>query len=473
MNVPVLQRIVLATSRTPLRHLWALAYRVVAHGAGFLLTRGEPGAAVYTRASLGGREFTPGLSDIDLAIVLASDEQADRVRARWHRLDGALPLGGLVDLPLIYGQAELAALAGRSALTYDGVAFGGPRATRDAIRTLQRPELDGGKASTWRQLRGPDRRPPQRPHDAQEQRIAAWFELVYWWRFAFPACAGPPAPWLASRCVKLVAEPGRIWLALEHGERVATRAEALQRLLRRLPEEEVALREVIALERALHRSPVPSLATVIPVLIRLSERIAAVLADQIAGAPVTEVALTGERAPLPLADWRALAAPPAADERLLLLAGDPADPKVLGAAVNAHPTGPYPVMRSGQLLLLPGGEFVRTRMRAIQCPATDPVSFALLDGEATARFPDVAGWSIHDTARRAVAEHAARLRSEPGDLGLLQTATRAALLHDSVRRGEPELVLTGAEALARLPGGDFAALREQVLALPAYASASI
>ena len=90
----------------------------------------------------------------------------------------------------------------------------------------------------------------------------------------------------------------------------------LQRLLRRLPEEEPALRAVIALNHALHRSPEPVLATVIPVLIRLSERITAVLAAQIADAPVTEVALTGKRTPLPLADWRAIAAPPAADERL-------------------------------------------------------------------------------------------------------------------------------------------------------------
>jgi hypothetical protein len=467
------QPLVLATSRTPLRHLWALVYRAVAHTVGMLLTCREAGAAVYTRASLGGREFTAGLSDVDLALVLASDEQADRVRRRWRRLEDALPIRGLVDLPLIYGQAELAALAGRSALTYDGAAFGGPRATRDALRTLQRPELDGGKADTWRRLRGPDRRPPPPPYDVQERRIAAWLELVYWWRFAFPACAGPPAPWLASRCVKLVAEPGRIWLELEHGERVATREQALARLLLRLPEEEPALREVIALERALPRSPEPSLATVIPVLIRLSERIAAALAAQLADAPVTEVALSGDHAPLPLADWRALVAPPAADERLLPLAGDPGDPAVLGAAVRAHPSGPYPVLRSGQLLLLPGAEFVRTRMRSIQCPPTDPVSFALLGGERVARFPDVPGWSIQDTARRAVTEHAARLRSEPGDRDLLLTATRAALLHESVCRGEPELVLTGADAIARLPGGELAALREQVLALPAYASARI
>ena len=479
------QRLVLSTARTPLRHLWALVYRAVAHAVGRALTRGEPGAAVYTRASLGGSEFLPGLSDVDLAIVLATDEQADRARGRWRRHGHVLSLGGLVDQPFIYGQAELQALAGKSALTYDGVAFGGPRGTRDAIRTLQRPELDGGKIDTWQPLRGPDRRPPRRPADVQERRIAAWFELVYWWRFAFPACVGPPAPWLASRCVKLVAEPGRVWLALEHDERPATRADVLRLLLRRLPEEETALRATLELQRTLHRSPDPALATVLPVLLRLSERIAAVLAAQLADAPVTEVALAGETGALPLADWRALVAPPAADERLAPITGDPVDPAVLGAAVLDHLTGPYPVMRSGQLLLLPGAEFVRTRMRAIQCRLTDPVSFALLEGARTASFPDVAGWSIHDTARRAVAEHAARLRSEPGDLELLLTATRAALLHESVARGEPELVLTGADAIARLPGdaaaealhgaapAALAALREQVLALPAYASARI
>ena len=129
---------------------------------------------------------------------------------------------------------------------------------------------------------------------------------------------------------------------------------------------------MIALQRTLHRSPDPALATVLPVLLRLSERIAAALAAQLADAPVTEVALSRRAGALPLADWRALVAPPAADERLAPLAGDPADPAVLGAAVLAHPTGPYPVMRSGQLLLLPGAEFVRTRMRSIQCPADRP-----------------------------------------------------------------------------------------------------
>jgi hypothetical protein len=92
----------------------------------------------------------------------------------------------------------------------------------------------------------------------------------------------------------------------------------------------------------------------------------------------------------------------------------------------------------------------RQRLRAVQCPPTDPVSYALADGESTARFPDVAGWSIRDVARRSVAEHAAWL-AEEGDrgrtragteLGLLITAARGGLLWEGVETGEPELPLT-------------------------------
>ena len=37
-------------------------------------------------------------------------------------------------------------------------------------------------------------------------------------------------------------------------------------------------------------------------------------------------------------------------------------------------------------------------------PITDPVSFALMEGAATAAFPNATGWSARDTARRGVAE---------------------------------------------------------------------
>jgi hypothetical protein len=477
------QRLVLGSSRTPLRHVWSLAYRVLARGVIAVLIRGEPGAAVYARGSFGGSEFVPGLSDVDLAIIVAGKDAAERVRRRWVRLARALPPVGLVvDIPRVYAQDALRELAGTSTLTYAGAAYTDPPRTRDAVRMLERPELDGATAA-WRPLRGPDRRPATAPRDAQAQRVAAWLELVYWWRWAFSACAGAPGPRLAAQCVKLVAEPGRIWLVLRHGERTATREEALALLLRRLPEEEAALLSVIALQQDLARAPEPPLADILPVLIGLSKRIAAVLCEQLAEAPVTEVALAGDAAALPLADWRALVCPPAADERLLPIAGDVADPGVLGSAALAHETGPYPVLRTGELLLLPGVQWMRTRMRSVQCAATDPVSFALLDGARTARFPAVAGWSIHDAARRAVTEHAARLRAAPGDFGALLTAARAGLLEQSLRRGAPELALTAADAVARLPGDAgaealhhhragtppppavVAALRERVLAL--------
>jgi DNA-binding NarL/FixJ family response regulator len=47
----------------------------------------------------------------------------------------------------------------------------------------------------------------------------------------------------------------------------------------------------------------------------------------------------------------------------------------------------------------------RSRLRAVTCPVTDPVSFALVAGGTVARFPNVDGWSAEHAARRAVAEH--------------------------------------------------------------------
>ena len=226
----------------------------------------------------------------------------------------------------------------------------------------------------------------------------------------------------------MVTEPGRVWLALAHGERPPTREATLQALLRRLPEEEAALRATIALQRALDRLPEARLEVAVPLLIRLSDRIAATLAEQLADAPVTEVALSGEQVTAPpLVDWREVVVPQGPGKRLEPVDGDPTDPAVLAGAALGAPDGVQPVLRSGRLLLLPGLEFGPTRLRAIQCRVTDPVSFALLDGDTSAPFPEVAGWSIGDMARRAVTEHAARLRGGPPDLDLLLTAaTRGA-----------------------------------------------
>jgi hypothetical protein len=133
------------------------------------------------------------------------------------------------------------------------------------------------------------------------------------------------------------------------------------------------------------------------------------------------------------------------------------------------------------------------------------VSFALAAGATLAAFPNVAGFSIHDTAARAVAEHATWLAAtddrELETLGRLITAARAALLWESLDAGDPELPLTMEATLAGLAARgaasvgladaareafhDFAvfwrpppetvvvALRDAVVALPAYTSLQV
>jgi hypothetical protein len=119
------------------------------------------------------------------------------------------------------------------------------------------------------------------------------------------------------------------------------------------------------------------------------------------------------------------------------------------------------------------------------------VSFA--HGDDVASFPDLPGWSAHDVARRAVAEHRAWLEAPPHDpdgraLGRLATAARAARFLQSIEGGEPALPLTVAAALAPLdeaarqayehfavhgtrPQADIVArLERTVLELPAYRS---
>ena len=100
------------------------------------------------------------------------------------------------------------------------------------------------------------------------------------------------------------------------------------------------------------------------------------------------------------------------------------------------------------------------------------MSFALLEGRSHAAFPDVAGWSANDWARRAVGEHRGWLGSSTLDsappppgaderwmggasprtraAGRLLTAARAALFLASLRDGRPELALSAAAVAGRL-----------------------
>jgi Nucleotidyltransferase domain len=539
----IVHRLLVRTSRTSLATLWAWAYRLVARLAAAYIVRGEREPTAYVRGSLRTGDFLPGLSDVDLAIVLAEDAAGpgiarERVSGRWARLRRALPLTDLIlDYPRIHEEGELADLRDGSALTYgllggSGEAkagYFGALAGPDRSRMLERPGLYDVTAA-WRLLSGPERRSPEPARSPQLRRIAAWLELVHWWQWVFPVCIDASGPRTAHLCLKLVAEPVRIWLWLAHGERASGRYDVLRRAMRWMPEEEEALRRALALERSLPGSPEPPLEEILPVLIRLTARIAALIRIQVEGEGVTEVRLAGsdpaeviraharwrpidslpggqDPPQLPLCDWRSLVVPDRPDCTFAPLPADPADRSVLAAAALSRRPGPQPALSANGIMVLPAADRSRTRLRAVQCPVTDPVSFALAAGERTASFPSVHGWSAGDTARRAVAEHRARLNADPrswsrkdgaGDeLALLLTAARAALFLETIEEGEPLLAVTVTETarqlVARSPANraaveealeryrEFAipltpppaeivsAMRSVVLELPAYA----
>ena len=496
--VVAVHKLLLRTARTPVGWLWALVHRLIARAGAAYLLWGNKGGEAYTRGSLDSVDFLAGLSDIDLVVVLAPDRGGPgvaeaRARARWERLRRAFPAVDLVlDHPRIYERPGLDQVAGSSSYTYglegpagdrhDRSAYFAVGSSADTIRTLQRPGLYGTSAG-WKLLRGRDRRPREGAADAQDLRVSAWLELQHWWRYAFPVCVDATGPRTASLCLKLVAEPARIWLLLAHGEQIQGREEVLRRALVRLPEEEGVLRWALDLHARLPDSPPPPVEQTVRTLLRFSERIAGVIGEQIAAAGATEVELAGVDPPelivahgswrpiesltggddprqLPFCDWREITVPVRPDRTLAALPGDPGDPALLAAASLVPQPGPQPAFLAKDLLVLPSVRRFLSQLRCIQCAATDPVSFALLLGDGAARFPNVRGWSVQDTARRAVAEHRARLAadsripaggSDDGEtLTTLITTARAALLWETTAEGEPQLPVTVTETLRRL-----------------------
>src|SRR5437868_3904127 len=86
----LLQQLVVRTGATPLRRVWRALYRLHARMVAAGLTFGLPESSVYLR--LTESDFVPGLSDVDLLIVLAGrpalqDPAAERLRqrAKWLR----------------------------------------------------------------------------------------------------------------------------------------------------------------------------------------------------------------------------------------------------------------------------------------------------------------------------------------------------------------------------------------------------
>ena len=209
-----------------------------------------------------------------------------------------------------------------------------------------------GATAEWRLFAGPERRAP-RSGDEQSRRIAAWLELQFWWRFAFQAAADPAAPTVPFLCVKLIAEPARLWLWLVHGRALFARREVLRAATAELPDEREALTLALDLQRDLPRRPEPPLALALASFARQSARLAALMNDAAAAAGAMPVRLAGiEAGPPPLADWRALVAPSRAEERFLVVAGDPARAEDL-ARLGVAGAGPPPALHAPPLLVRP------------------------------------------------------------------------------------------------------------------------
>ena len=469
----------LRTEQGPPRRLWSAGYELLFRRLGASLLQGRDGG-VFVGGSFGHGEPVFGISDVDMIVVLAGSGGVGRERTqrRWLSLLHRFPfLSLLVCGVYVYEEPELRAAASQTCMTYgaDGSgrsAFLGKR-PEDAGGLLVRPGL--WPTQEWRLVSGRDYRPGNVASDPQHRRLAAWLELQFWWRFAFTACLEPASPHAPFMCVKLVAEPARIWLWLTRGEQLFPRRSVFERALECIPEEEAAIRLALRLHDTMARSPEPPLAEVLPCFVRLSSRIAAHLAEEIASEGATGVRLVGGEtelvAPaeagaslLPLLDWRARVNPGVPDETFVLGSGDPADPAVLAAAAGDAGEGPYVALQADGLLVQASPPR-RAQLRSVQCAATDPVSFALVERRDIAAFPNVAGWSVGDSARRAVGEHRAWLDSagrsgmaggSARSLGTLLSAARAALFLESVEQGDPELALTVAKAAdllgARLPG---------------------
>ena len=536
-----LRRIMLRTARSPLRPLWAGLYALIARLVALIVAPRRTRTSVYLSGSAASGEPLYGLSDIDLVAVAEDESEARRVRRRYEALCRALPpLRGLIPHFWTYDARGLARILAGSylvnGLVDEHAVFLAEDAVDDGGGLLERPGLYGGP--DWRRLRG-GIRVVRRP-DPQTRLHAAWLELQHRWRYAFRACGEEADVHRPTLAVGLVAEAARIWLWLAHDERHDGKQAPLERALCLMDAEEEGLRYALEVHRAVHRSPAVAVERLLACFVRVSDAIAGLVDETALGSGVTQVHLLGAELGAPsahevvLLDWRALALPPldpsipgltcVVEERLVRVDDDPTDPAALMAAAARAETGRVPALRHGSLLIEPALDvWGHGRLRLVQCRASDPVSAGLLDGNAHAAFPDVAGWSARDWARRAVAEHRAWLfagrnqRPSPhrwmgprpanvwatataATLGLLLSAARSARFLESIEEGRPELTLRfsdlPAALAARHPGlGADAAeacaaldesrrervplppelaghLRRQVESLPAYTAGS-
>ncbi len=468
-----------------LRPLWLAGYRCAALALAAWLRRGLPGTTVYARSSVGARDLAPGLSDLDLIAVAWGDPgEVEVLRARRLRLrHGLSAVDSPVDVDVVSGEAGVPAtppaLYGLPAApgAVGRAAYFGPEARPEDRILLDRVPV-GGPGADWQRLAGRRRTAPWPPVVPGARRLYAWSQLQWWWARAAVACTTEPRPSDGWLCAKLVAEPLRSWLWLVHDELPASRAEVLRRAGALLDEEAPAVAGALEVLRRPATTP-PPLDEAVATLHRTTARIIRAIEDDLAAAGTTPVALRGLDAeglvlrpratadatalgggPVhPLVDWRALVVVTRdLDESFAAVDGHPGDARALGRAARAD--GTYAALVADGLMVLPSVQLAgRGLGRTLHASFSAPVCRALLEDREVARFPDVPGWSVDDTARRAVAEHLGRFlgldpehADDPEVLPWLLTAARAALLHETVLEGAPALTPTAAGTAEALAG---------------------
>jgi hypothetical protein len=510
----VARRLMLRTAEGRFRVVWRALYAALISGTAGAL-RAASAEAVYVRGSFARGEPIYGLSDVDLIAIVGGDRaDARRLRSAVRRFYERVPTARHVVDVTVLAADELAEMCFSPFVTH----------AWDPQRRTARPrarfygdhshrERFGPRADTSLRLYGPLRRwqlvagrdvagVPDSP-DAYRW-LWSWLDLQFFWKHAFRTCANPSSPQAAYFCTKMVAEPARMWLWLSRGAQPTNRStEVLEEALRLMPEEERVLQLALSLRRSLPSSVDPPLDAALAWLWRMSARFGDRLAAEVRSAGATTVRLVGggdelvpaprgtdamvsllgrEAAPtpMPLLDWRALVVPNLPDEAFVVLRGDPADPRRVAAAALADAGSLHPALRGDNLLLLPSARqgvhpLATATFRAIQCPATDPVSFALLAGRRAAEFPNLPGWNAGECAERAVLEHAAWLEREQSrepsrqrQLGMVLSAARAALFSESFASGQPELALTVAATVERLGACDEGARHVAEAALDHY-----
>ena len=343
-------------------------------GYGRWLAGGVRETTVYARGSLAARQPVPGLSDLDLVVVVPDERARSEMDARHADLERARPVarpGGVRAAARLRGgrdparrrpdDADLrprALRAGRAARHLPPPRAARPRRRVRRLAPPARPRAPRARARP-RRAHAP---PPRVARD----RVPLALDL---------ACRGrrPAAGARAGR------DGARPWsrASARGGARAA--ATGARRARPR--------RDALALARAILRAPCriepDGIARLLPGAVAIADQLAAAMAAQIAEAGTTEVRLVGAPATA-AAPARRLARgrPPAAARRhvrpLRGRRGRRARPG--RGAARERADGPYAALRHGRLLLLAPDGFVRSGLRALQCELADPVSFALLDG---------------------------------------------------------------------------------------------